>query len=150
MGTRESFFGKGRGWMHNIWMACMTYILIFIGLTAFANKYEVLGPITSIASYVFGEYISVWATIGGVIVYLINSAFWGFVIELLQGQFFGVEFSKSDVISTISGVPVALLLYAVFPQNIFVFIICSLAFLGSIVYAIWYLKRYLNRRKSNQ
>lgn len=133
--------------MHSIFMLCFTYDLIFFGLTKFANNYEVFGPITSLAGYLFGAYVSLGTMIGSVIAYLFDGLFWGVLIEILQGQFFKVAFSKSDVISTVTGVPLAFLLYIIFPQNVFVFVICLAGFVSAIGYAIYYLRRYLNRKK---
>lgn len=149
MEIRENFFGKGRGWMHNIFCWSIIYPIIFWGMTKYAQS-TVLFPssmVSSLSTSLFGPNPNKGEIIGSVIVYLILGAILGIIIERLQNKFFDAPLSEGDIVSTISGVPVAILLYSFFPQSILVLTICLVLLFTSIGYAIWYLRRYLNRKK---
>lgn len=149
MSIKKDFFVKGRGWMHNIFCCSILYPIIFWGMTEYAKNTMLIpsAMVSSLATSLFEAKSSVGEIIGSVIVYLIFGAIIGLLIERWQNKFFDAPLSEQDVLSTVSGVPVAILLYFLFPQNILVLVTCLLIVGISIGYAIWYLRRYLKRSK---
>ncbi len=138
MDFKKEFFGTGRGWMHSAFGVSLTYFLIYLGYLGFWS------PLKDLSKFIEGgNFANMLSSLIGYIIIVGISAV---IIELAQGQFFNVDFSVTDVLFTISGVPLAAMLNMTITTNIYIFVVCLMAFLSALTYAVLFLRKYYYKK----